>query len=275
MSGSAPAQVVAGGHASTPPRRFPTLHRFVRERPLRVAGLVTLSYMAALAAWQLIDADVGGGRSDHRLLEHGVNATRVLLPAVALTVMGWWRPAGFLRRPTWSSTAPFLPLLVLPALPVLFGPGIVAGDGAGLAMLVLTMLAVGFGEEATFRGVVLRSLTSRGAKAAAAVSACMFGALHLVNLLQGRNVGDVVFQVLSTAGIGFGFAAAALVTGAIWPLVLIHTAMNLANGLQGATLAQAGAPAGADIANGLVNLALGALVAAYGYWLLQRRTRPG
>ena len=99
----------------------------------------------------------------------------------------------------------------------------------------------------------------------------LFGAFHLVNLALGSDPADVAFQVLYTALIGFAFAAPALVTGAIWPLIVIHAAMDLANSIQAsAPLAVAASASSPDLAGRFLTAVPNALLAAYGYWLLRR-----
>ena len=53
-------------------------------------------------------------------------AWSALVPAVLLTALGWWGTAGFTRRSTWRSLVPFLPLILLfavpPVLSLVFGP---------------------------------------------------------------------------------------------------------------------------------------------------------
>ena len=53
----------------------------------------------------------------------------------------------------------------------------------------MTFLALGFGEEAMFRGVVLRALASVGWMGAAVLSGVLFGLMHLVNLRAGGQPG--------------------------------------------------------------------------------------
>jgi hypothetical protein len=171
---------------------------------------------------------------------------------------------------------PFLPLLLFVVLNLVSGKGNWVTSPGTLAVATITMLAVGFGEEATFRGVVLRSLQPIGLMRAAVVSSALFGAFHLVNLALGSSPVDVAFQVLYTALVGFAFAAPALVTGAIWPLILIHALMDLANAVQAsAPLAVAASASSPDLASRLITALPNALLAAYGYWLLRRHLAHG
>ncbi len=245
------------------------MQRFSIRQPLTFAFFVAATFTLGLFAWTFVLPNRATSITIKPGILLGIDATRIIIPAVFLTAIGAWRIAGFDKLPARAALVPFLPLLLIPLFPIVFGPGFTVSDPGKIVLLVVTNLAVGFGEEATFRGVVLRTLAPRGLMRAAVVSSILFGCMHLVNLATGNSVGNVGFQVAYTALIGFLFAAVALVTGAIWPLIFIHFAMDLANALQ-TTASSGSGSGGVDIASGLMNVALFALFALYGYWLLRR-----
>ncbi len=248
-----------------------SLRRYAAARPVTLAVAATALFALALVCWPLLFPRSALRPATAGWALAGLDATRVVVPAVLLTALGLWRTAGFTRRLTWPTLWPFLPLLLFVLLNLASGNGNWITSPKTLAIATLTMLAVGFGEEATFRGVALRVLQPTGLMRAAVLSSVLFGALHLVNLAQGADPVDVGFQVLYTALIGFAFAAPALVTGAIWPLIVIHAAMDLANSIQAsAPLALAASASSPDLASRLLAAIPNALLAAYGYWLLRR-----
>lgn len=245
------------------------MQRFSYRQPLAFSVAVTLTFALGLLAWVFVLPHPVTLSEVETWQLLGMDATRILIPVVFLTVLGWWRTAGFTQRPTWSTLAPFLPLLLFPLFPLFFGPGFKVTDPGEITLLVVTNLAVGFGEEATFRGVVLKSLAPRGLMRAAVLSSVLFGLMHLVNIAAGGNAGNVGFQVAYTMLIGFTFAAVALVAGSIWPLVVIHFAMDFINSMQQSTSATT-TQSGVDIVSGLINVGVFAIFAVYGYWLLRR-----
>ncbi len=246
------------------------MQRFSSRQPVAFAVLVTVVFTLGLLVWALTISHSVTTLEITRWKLFGLDATRILIPVVFLTALGWWRMSGFAQRPTWSTILPFLPLLLIPLMPLLFGSGFKVTDPWDIAVLVVTYLALGFGEEAIFRGVVLRALAPRGWMHAAVLSAILFGSMHLVNLAIGNNPGNVGFQVVYTALIGFAYAAAALVTGAIWPLILIHFAQDFINAMQQAPYTTtSSSTTGIDVASGLINVAILMIFAAYGYWLLR------
>jgi len=93
----------------------------------------------------------------------------ILLAFALVALLGWWREAGFVGRPRWRA----LYLLWLPALAgalALSGGLEVLGPGFLIAA-VLGAVLVAVGEEALFRGVVLRTLRPLGFRLAVSLAA--------------------------------------------------------------------------------------------------------
>ncbi|WP_404289650.1 lysostaphin resistance A-like protein [Glutamicibacter arilaitensis] len=108
----------------------------------------------------------------------------------------------------------------------LFGAYTITGWGSIAGMLAVAgmMCAIAVSEEVFFRGVVFRLLRGRwGTGLALAVSAIIFGLVHLVNpdaSLWGA------FAIMIEAGIMLG--AAFLATGSLWLAVGVHFGWNFA-----------------------------------------------
>jgi membrane protease YdiL (CAAX protease family) len=199
-------------------------------------------------------------------LQFAMIAWVVLVPAALLTVLGWWGVAGFTRRSTWRSLVPFLPLILLcdllPLVVLMFG--VPSHDLGYFTLAAITMLAVGFGEEATFRGVVLQTLLPRGTMRAVIISSVLYGAAYMHVIAVGVDPVRVGMQALYMVGMGVAFAALVVVTGTIWPLVLINAASQIL--FYFATVPDSRP----DIFTIVIELVMGALAAAYGIWLLHR-----
>lgn len=152
-----------------------------------------------------------------------------LAVAGVLTRKRAWQQVGYRRLATVRDLRlHWIPLFpVLPVLPAALAalPGTAMAD---LALLVALAALVGFVEETVFRGLLLRWLAPRGLWSAAVVSSVVFGVLHLVNVPLGARLDVTLVQVGYATALGFAFAAVALRTGVLWPLVLIHAAMDLA-----------------------------------------------
>lgn len=102
----------------------------------------------------------------------------------------------------------------------------------------LGMTLVGVAEEFLFRGVIAQTLlehfgTSRaGIWKACLLSALLFGAAHLTNLLSSEPFG-VLMQCVFAASLGLMLTAIYFRTGNIWVTVFIHAAMDITSMLIG------------------------------------------
>ncbi|MCW8091499.1 CPBP family intramembrane glutamic endopeptidase [Alteromonas sp. ASW11-130] len=91
--------------------------------------------------------------------------------------------------------------------------------------------STGVFEETMMRALVFCILlkawgnTRAGVYKAALAQALIFGAVHLLNLINGFAV-EVVAQVFYATFIGFGFAGAVIYTRSIWPAVFVHGFIN-------------------------------------------------
>ena len=185
-------------------------------------------------------------------------ALSVLLSAIVLYYLRWWREAGFRssRRRGWYT-------LVLPlAACVLALSGGIDLPPAGLliSQLIVILLAV-FGEELVFRGVLWRALSSIGPLRTALVTSLLSGVLQLGRTLTGGPWPEAVYVTLLAFCGGFTWAALRFRTGSIWPIILIHLALTFT-----ASIALLG-PTTYPLF--LLSITLGFLV--YGIFLLRNR----
>ncbi len=95
------------------------------------------------------------------------------------------------------------------------GEEIPAGAVGGLVYLLRTALVPALIEEFALRGVVLQSLRKYGDWFAIVVSAVMFGLMH-------GNMTQMPFALIAGVALGYCF----VVTGSIWPNVIIHFMNN-------------------------------------------------
>ena len=244
------------------------------DRPIVTALLAATVYSLALLVWLLLPWEQGTGSVAGRLMLAGVGTTRVVVSVAFLSALGLWRAAGLTTRTTRRGWLIAAPLAVPAVLPLVFGAGLADRPVWVFVVGAVSIATVAFGEEAVFRGVVLRLLLRRGVAVAVVGSSAVFSLMHLVNLAGGGHPVEVGAQVLMTFGMGVGFAAVALVTGTIWPLVVAHVVLDYANAVQAAAAAASGAGLTDELVTGGINVVLGALWAAYGVWLLRRRSAP-
>lgn len=151
----------------------------------------------------------------------------VALLALGLLVwLGWWREAGFGWPPRWRNT-------YLGVLPLLFGLLALASGVRvpGPLLFIATMLAVlvvTFGEEALFRGLMLRALAPSGLLKAVVATSLLAGTLRFgASTLTGPWPEAIQATVLATCG-GFTYAALRWRTASIWPPLVVHVLVSLA-----------------------------------------------
>lgn len=197
-----------------------------------------------------------------------MNVVLALLGVVMLQRLGWWRRVGFRRsdRPGMDF------LLWLPLCPILvwnltqIHTAELVSAQRMLLWLAITALAA-FVEEVYFRGLMLRALESRGLWKAAIVSAALFGAMHVFNILAGADRVIVAGQTAYATAIGFAYAAYVLHTGLIWPVILVHALANFADLMDQETLIGGEAPGEADLVRWSIYVVF---FAVYGIWVLKR-----
>lgn len=153
-------------------------------------------------------------------LEGLANLVLTIIAVILLSVMGWWSIVGF-RPPDQPADLLYFVVPFLPAVVSLLA-GVELKNVLVVTQLLIITLMVGFAEEAIFRGLMLNALKSRGTWTAVIVTSLLFGLSHSLNVLSGKNLADVLVQILYALAIGFAFAALVLKKGIIWPLVLAH-----------------------------------------------------
>jgi len=101
-----------------------------------------------------------------------------------------------------------------------------------LILLLFACLMVGFAEEYLFRGLLqslfLKTYGSRknGIFISIFLTACFFGAFHLLNLTKNDNTGQVLIQVVFAMFIGFFFGVLVLKTNKLIPVAITHGLIN-------------------------------------------------
>lgn len=194
---------------------------FPRHRPLLFAGLLLLFAFGTF----LITSAMNAIWHQHSIVFSFLGESLLgLVAVILLSRLRWWHVAGF-RTPRyspaiWCLLAPCF-VLINDANTVFQWWDILPGRNNALLFLIFAML-VGFVEEAYFRGLMLRALLMKGPWFAAIVSSVLFGGLHLLHLIEGQNPVATVSQAAWATALGFLFAAVALRTQSILPLIVIH-----------------------------------------------------
>lgn len=195
---------------------------FPQRRPLLFVALLLLVIVITyfLAGALTIQLKLSSGVT--ALMADGV---LTLIAIVLLTRYQWWRDIG-LRLPShprslWLFALPCLPIIVNIAFFGLGNPGM-----GGLLLFLGAALFVGFAEETFFRGMILRALLRRGAWQAVIISSLVFGIMHLLDVAGGADLVATLLDVVYAVSIGLMYAALALRTQTILPLIVTHGLTN-------------------------------------------------
>lgn len=139
-----------------------------------------------------------------------------------------WPKAGY-GEVRWLRSLWMAPLL-LPLLAfAVYEVAAIASTGpstleiVGVGAVALMTLMVGFAEETTFRGILLRGeMEYRSVFLALLLSAIGFSLLHSVNIFAGLSAKEVLDQLRSTLLVGLCLAPLAVLAGNLLPLVVWH-----------------------------------------------------
>ncbi|MGZ4595021.1 MAG: CPBP family intramembrane glutamic endopeptidase [Actinomycetes bacterium] len=203
-------------------------------RPVRdVLGYVGLSLGVTALGSRVVE--LAAPESDQLLRRLPVVLVLLVMSLAVARRVGWTAIAAG-RPATWRHvgwlTAPVLVALV----PLAWGW---SPDPTTLVALALGYAATGVYEELWFRGLALRAALPLGPGRAAALTAVVFGASHLANVLFGQNVAVTAAQAVGAAAFGFGYAVLRLRTNALWFLAGTHALFDLllhTTGLHGGAL---------------------------------------
>jgi uncharacterized protein len=191
---------------------------FPQRRPMIFVVLLLLVILVSFILAGAITIQLKLATLAITIIGEGVLA---LIAILLLSRLHWWREAGF-RLPSnprslWLFTVPCLPIILNIAFFGVSNPGI-----ERLLLFLAIALIVGFVEETYFRGMILRAILIRGPWQAVIVSSLFFGILHLLNGAAGANLAATLLQVVYAVAIGLMYAALALRTQTILPLIVTH-----------------------------------------------------
>jgi uncharacterized protein len=189
------------------------------------------------------------------------NFVLTIIAVILLSVMGWWRVVGF-RRPDQPSDLLYFIVPFLPAVVSLVA-GVEIKNVLLLTQLLLFTLMVGFAEEAIFRGLMLTALKPKGVWTAAIVTSLLFGLSHSLNVLSGKNLIDIVTQILYALAIGFAFAVLVLKKGILYPLVLAHFLIDFT--------AMIGKTDFSPVLNSILGVAITFILGSYGLFVMLQK----
>jgi membrane protease YdiL (CAAX protease family) len=155
-------------------------------------------------------------------------------------------------------------------------------DTAHPSLIILYIclnLSIGFCEEVMGRGVVLSAMlqkwasTRRGIYLAVLVSGALFGLAHIFNLITGHLPPlAALTQIAYSVSFGVVFAACFLRNNSIWPMIIMHAAIDFGGGLRHIAV---GGDSQITVSNSTIAGAVGAIIVSlplllYGLFILRK-----
>ncbi|MFN8382533.1 MAG: CPBP family intramembrane glutamic endopeptidase [Anaerolineales bacterium] len=199
-----------------------SLLSFFEQRPTLAAVFIFIVYMIFTTGFGLAAKAIFPHFQPEFIALIGLS----VMVALALSVLGWWKAAGFNFPTEWrDSNLMIVPFIIVLGLPFLMG--IKPSDAGTFIYLLIGYTLTGFMEEGLMRGIVMRVLKPTGTTRSVFVSALLFGLMHIGNLLY-RNPIIVFAQMIGAFVHGIGLGAIRLRTNTIWFPVILHGLHDLA-----------------------------------------------
>lgn len=192
-------------------------------REIALAAAASLALVLWELAFQLI-VFFGHWQPTELELYAGDKVGFALLLALGLAIARRWQCCGFAGPLAFRQWWMLWPIWLDALVPL--GQGLAEDGWRYLAGWAAVSLAVGFGEEGLFRGIVMSALGLERPRRAILLSALMFGAIHLAGLLSPIDYRLVLAQAASVVGLGVILGAVRIRTGSIWPGIIVHAVLD-------------------------------------------------
>lgn len=194
----------------------------LRQRPVFSALLIFIAYLISATLFGLAAKAVFPQFQPEFVALIALS----IVVALALSMLGWWKEAGFNVPSEWrDSRLMIIPFIIVLGLPFL--KGVKPSDAETFVYFVIGYALTGFMEEGLMRGIVLRVLKPTGTTRSVVISSLLFGLIHIGNLLY-RNPIIVFAQMIGAFVHGIGLSAIRLRTNTIWFPVILHALHDLA-----------------------------------------------
>ncbi len=197
---------------------------FIQKHPFWFALLFTVGIMQILGFVVVV---VGARILGLPELPVRVAATVVttIVPLILIWRIGWWKDAG-LGSTTQNVYALAVPL-ILTFFPLVFF-GTTTMEPQRVNIFLLAVIFTGISEEAVYRGLYIRAFLPHGKWQAVLLPAVFFASAHIVQSLGGgMSFGENLVQIANALFYGVMFGAVRLRTNNIWPLIVLHTLIDL------------------------------------------------
>ncbi|SHO47684.1 CPBP family intramembrane glutamic endopeptidase [Anaerocolumna xylanovorans] len=130
----------------------------------------------------------------------------------------------------------YIPLIAVEIVPIAIAGFSTKVTALQYIILLLFTVAVGFNEEIYFRGLAFKVMEEKGRKKAIIWSSAVFGVLHLINVLNGKDTLYLVLQMFFAFLVGFVLAEIVSITKSLWVIIIWHAAYDYISSITGDAL---------------------------------------
>ena len=248
-----------------------------KKRPVLFAVLCTV---LAMLIWAVeLDGDPIGGVD--MIVSHSLTSIIALFLMSLLMILP---TAGFRKKGFLQGLALGIPFYILGIASAIFSNpemdlSLVRDIRLpSLLSFTLSMFMVGIGEEVLFRGLLLNNFldvwkdTKNGTLRAVWVSAAIFGAVHLLNMVVAPPL-TVLVQTINAASAGVLFAAIYIRCRNLWSVIIVHTLVDWLALAPQQLLPQASSIVSGEVTviQALMVVLVGSAVPLFVAWLLLRK----
>ncbi|WP_339317802.1 CPBP family intramembrane glutamic endopeptidase [Paenibacillus sp. FSL R10-2734] len=133
-----------------------------------------------------------------------------------------FRPLSTISSEKWIYYAPLVVVLITISF-----KGFREISASEVLFFLFFTLLVAFVEESIYRGLIFKTLLTKGATTAVITSSILFSITHLLNALSGTDISQILLQLVYALLIGFVLSLLMLKNKNIVPLILFHWVHNL------------------------------------------------
>lgn len=119
----------------------------------------------------------------------------------------------------------FLPLIIVACFGLIWGVKLNFSKSETI-FYVVSMLCVGFIEELIFRGFLFKAMAKTNLSNAIHVSSITFGIGHIVNLFNGADLVETLFQIVFAIVVGYTLVLLFLKGKSLVPCIVFHSLNN-------------------------------------------------
>lgn len=202
---------------------------FLEKHPIIHSILVTILFLLVISIGGAISSMFGVDSKITLFIAYLLLSIFIL---IYIKNKNHWSDYGFSRLDSMDrkTLISYIPLFIIAMIPVIagFSSTITFMD---VIYIFLFMILVAFVEETVFRGIIIHLLHKKSLLVAIFGSSILFSIPHILNALNGKELGQTMFQIAFALVVGVLLALLIIRNKNIIPLILYHFINNTLSSL--------------------------------------------